>query len=385
MDAPALPRELSVRNFGLHLGEADLDEVLALMRRSLSSSRWVLGEATRELEAEFARWSGATHARALSNGGAALVAILQGLDVPEGSLVVCPTLTAPPTPHSILVAGMRVVFVDSSADDLGIDPVDLERVLDRHGADVRAVITVHIGGFVSPRLPDVAAACARRGIPLIEDCAHAHGAKLDGKMVGSTGVAASYSFFMTKPLTSGEGGMVTTERAELAAAISEIMNYGKTARGVHVRAGFNHRISEFNAAIALWATRHADRTIGARRAIAARYDGLLAGQAGLTILRVPRCEPSYYKYVVRIAGGRRDATRTRLRDEHGIEPVGGIYETLCHEEPYFRSIPERVLGLGEPYPQATAFARDHLCLTLYPGLPAGVPETVTRALADVLT
>lgn len=381
MDAP---REISVKNFGLHLEAADVDEVLALMRRSLESSRWVLGEATRDLEAAFARWTGVSHARALSNGGAALVAILQGLGLPEGSLVVCPTLTAPPTPHSILLAGMRVVFVDSSADDLGIDPDDLERVLQRHDGDVRAVITVHIGGFVSPRLPDVAAACARRGIPLIEDCAHAHGARLDGKMVGSTGVAASYSFFMTKPLTSGEGGMVTTERAELAAAISEIMNYGKTARGVHVRAGFNHRISEWNAAVALWATRHADRTIGARRALARRYDELLAGQGGLTVVSVPRCEPSYYKYVVRIASGRRDAVRARLRDEHGIEPVGGVYETLCHEEPYFRSIPERVLGLGEPYPQATAVARDHLCLTLYPGMPDDVPPTVARALAQVL-
>lgn len=374
----------AIANFGIHLADEDVAEILGLVERSLRGTRWVLGPATRELEEAFARWSGATHVKALSNGGAALTAILQGLGIPEGSIVVCPTLTAPPTPHAILLGNYRVAFVDSCGDDLGIDPVDLARVLDRHGAAVKAVITVHIGGFVSSRLPELAALCARRGVALIEDCAHAHGAKLDGKMVGAHGVAASYSFFMTKPLTSGEGGIVTTEKAELASAISEIMNYGKTAQGVHVRAGFNHRISEFNAGIALWATRHADRIIGARRAIARRYDELLANQRGLTIVRVPRCEPAYYKYVVRIANGRRDEVKARLRDEHGIEPVGGVYEALCHEEPYFRSIPDRVLGLGEPYPQATAVARDHLCLTLYPGVPDDVPARVAAALAAVL-
>src|SRR5262245_4459350 len=337
--------EIRVPNFRIVLAEQDIQEILDVLGTSLRQSRWVLGPATAAFEGAFARYVGAKHALAIANGGSALVAILRGLDLPENSAVVCPTLTAPPTAHAILEAGMRIVWVDADPDSLGIGVSELERTLSEHSKRVSAVIAVHIGGWISPQIEALRSLCESRGVVLIEDCAHAHGSTLNGRPAGRSGVAAAYSFFMTKPLTSGEGGAVVTDSRELAEAVSVIRNYGKDSHGIHVRRGFNHRISEFNAAVALWATRNAARLIGERRRLARRYDELLAGADQIDIVQVPHCEASYYKYIVRLASPHdRDRVRNDLLHEHGIEPVGGVYDRLCHEEPYFRSLGTDVLN-----------------------------------------
>ena len=378
--------KVKVSNFKLILTEEDREFILKKTEEVLTSHRWTVGAIAEALEEEFKRYTGASHAVALVNGGAALVAILQALKIPEESVVLCPTLTAPPTPHSILNARMKVLFADSESQGLGLDPDDVKRKLKQHAGKVAAAITVHVGGWISPRIKDLHRLCQEHGIPLIEDCAHAHGSRLEGKHAGSTAASAAYSFFMTKPLPCGEGGMVTAEDEELVEAVRIIRNYGKDEDGKHVMRGFNYKLSEFNAVVALWACSRAPRLLQERRKIACRYDQLLKGLEGIRVFQVPGCECSYYKYIVTLDPNiSRDKVKDSLFSDYGIEAAGGVYDTLCHEEPFFRSVPNDILNASEKFPQAERFARQQLCLPLYPGLTEEeqclVVESLRKAIA----
>ena len=377
--------KLKVSNFKLLLSEEDKRFILEKTREVLSSSRWTVGPQGDAFEEAFKQLTGAGHAVAVGDGGAALIALLQALQVPEGSIVICPTLTAPPTPHAILQAGMKVVFVDSCEDDLGMDPEDLKRKLKQYADKVKAVMTVHVGGWISPRISELIKICDAAGIPLIEDCAHAHGSWLEGKHAGTIAPHGTFSFFMTKPLTSGEGGIVISRDKQITEAIRVIRNYGKDAHGVHLRKGFNYKMSEFESVVALWASLNGKRITDERRQIAARYDARLLELKGIKIVKVPGCKCSYYKYTVTVEPPlRRDEIRKHLLQEFGVEVSGGIYDTLCHEEPYFRTIPDLVLNARESFPQAERFARRQLCLPLYPGLKPEEQSLVSDALRELL-
>jgi dTDP-4-amino-4,6-dideoxygalactose transaminase len=376
--------QIKVSNFKLLLSEEDKKFILGKTGEVLSSHRWTVGPQGEAFEEAFKRFTGFSRAVAVANGGAALVAVLQALEIPEGRIVVCPTLTAPPTPHAILAAGMKVVFADSNPDDLGLDPEDLRKKLDQYQGRIGAVIAVHVGGWVSPNIQQIHELCRNQGIPLIEDGAHAHGSRFQGRHAGSWGRAATFSFFMTKPLTSGEGGIVTTEDKSLVEAIRLIRNYGKNEKGAHVTKGFNFKMSEFDAVVALWASLNASRLIEERRKIAAIYDRLLEGLGEIRVVKVPGCDASYYKYIVVLASPlNRDQVNKRLFKEHGIESSGGVYDTLCHQEPYFCS-QENVLNGSSRFPQAEAFAKQQLCLPLYPGLTEEEQHLVVEGLRNSL-
>lgn len=374
-------REAQVRNFRMLLSRSEKDFILTKVASVLDSDQWTNGALTEAFEQAFEAFCGQPSV-ALSSGGAALTAALWALDVPRNSIVLCPTLTAPPTPHAILLAGMRVMLVDCSPGDIGIDPARVREIIQRRGSEIGAVICVHLGGWISRGTAELAEICQRAHIPLIEDCAHAHGAALDGRPVGSFGRLAAYSFFMTKPLTAGEGGMVSSDDAHVIERLRIIRNYGKAPNGAHVMQGFNFRSSEFGAAVGLWAATHAHALLEERRRLAATYDELVADVAGVSVLAVPGCRSSYYKYVLETDAARRAQVKDVLRHVHGVELAGGVYDALCHEEQWFRTCPERVLNVGDAFPVAEAFARRQFCLPLYPGMTLDQQVRVVDALKD---
>jgi len=362
------PKKIKVPNFKIVLRPQDKKFILKKTKEVLESNRWTVGTLNLALEKEFARYAGCP-AVAVSNGGTGLVAILQALEIPEKSLVICPTLTAPPTAHAILAAGMRIVFADSSVDDLGLDLDDVKRKLKIYKGKVKAVIAVHIGGWISPRIYELNNLCKRAGAYLIEDCAHALGSSLKGRPAGSVGVAAGYSLFMTKPVPGGEGGMVTSPSGKIIETIKVIRNYGKNNTGLHVIKGFNYKLSEFNAAVALWAIKNIGYIVKERQRMAALYDQLFKGLHGASIFNIHHARGSYYKYIL-ILDPRinRDRFKRMLLKDYGVEAAGGVYDTLCHEEPFFRSRSGQVLNAKEDFPQAKRFSQGQVCLPLYLGL-----------------
>ena len=225
----------------------DRAEILARIDEALTSGQLTLGPIGRDLEAQFAKRHATRHAIAVSSGTSALEIILRALGV-EGREVLVPANTFFATAAAVVHAGARVRFVECNPATMAFD---LDDVAARIGPDTAAVIAVHIGGLISPELPELAQLCEERGIALVEDAAHAHGSSLGGRPAGTFGVAAAFSFYPTKVIAGGEGGMIVTDDDTIddEARVYRDQGKGSFLANFHTRMGANWRMSEPHAAI----------------------------------------------------------------------------------------------------------------------------------------
>ena len=283
---------------------SDQAEIAAAVTGMLASGALTLGPHTREFEAAFAAAHtgprapspDGPHAVAVASGTAALTIALLALGV-RGREVVVPANTFYATAAAVLQAGARPVFADVDAGTFALNATTTAAALTPRTA---AVVAVHIGGLIPPQIDELRALCDERGIALVEDAAHAHGATFDGRFAGSFGAVAAFSFYPTKVVTSGEGGMVLTFSEELAQEARIYRDQGKGAFSAnhHVRLGSAWRMSELHAATGLVHLRRMEEFIARRRAVAARYDKALADLDGLQPLaEPPGCRSNIYKYI----------------------------------------------------------------------------------------
>tara|TARA_B100000767_G_scaffold147207_1_gene138698 strand:+ start:460 stop:1512 length:1053 start_codon:yes stop_codon:yes gene_type:complete len=228
---------------------------------ALNSGRWVKGPQARAFGEEFAEWCGAVAAVPCQSGSAALWAALRLLEIGPGDEVIVPGMTFIATATSVSLVGAKPIFADIESDYWCICPEDVESKIT---PNTKAVIGVHIFGQpFSARLREI---CDKHNIALIEDAAQAHGATLNGKMAGSIGDIACFSFFPSKNMAvGGEGGMVTTTKPELAERLKRLVNHGRNDTLESVELGTNLRMSEVNAAIGRVQLKHIDAWITRRR------------------------------------------------------------------------------------------------------------------------
>ena len=263
----------------------DRAEIAAAITGILTTGALTLGPYTKQFEAAFAAAHDSPHAVAIASGTAALEISLRAVGV-DGRDVIVPANTFYATAAAILRAGGRPVFADIDAATFALSPDTITAALT---PDTAAVVLVHIAGLITPHADEIKLLCEQRGIVLVEDAAHAHGATYDGRFAGSFGAAAAFSFYPTKVVTSGEGGMIATPSADLADEARIYRDQGKGAftSNHHVRLGYAWRLSEQNAVTGLVHLRRMDEFITRRREVAARYDKALAGLDGLEPLSEP--------------------------------------------------------------------------------------------------
>ncbi|MBF6046069.1 DegT/DnrJ/EryC1/StrS aminotransferase [Streptomyces sp. NRRL B-1677] len=356
---------------------------------ALASGVLTQGPEAARFEALARTWTGGREAVAVSSGTAALEIALRILDV-AGRTVLTPVNTFFATAAAAVRAGARVRFVDIELDGLGMDPEALRRALDGE-RDVAAVVPVHIGGVVSPALEALLEECRERGVPVLEDAAHAFGSTLDGRAAGAFGRFGAFSFFPTKVATSGEGGLLTGARAGDMEAARCWRDHGRSAAdpGRHDRPGGNWRMGELPAAVGTVDLERFGTALAARRAAAARYDELLAGMGGLRPFPVPKASGSnFYKYLAYLDDGvDRAAFKARLRERHGVAAAGEVYDTLLCDQPFFRGGAAGAGGGGDPvaFPRARWFAGRHVALPLYPSLTEAEQFRVAAALRSELS
>jgi dTDP-4-amino-4,6-dideoxygalactose transaminase len=228
--------------FAIGFDERDRARLHELWDGIIDRGQWSEGECTREFEQAWRQWNG-LEAVAFSGWTGAALAALTWAQV-AGEVVLCPSNTFMATPLAALHLGARVEFVDCNRDDLCMSFEDFERKVAQHRP--KAAILVHIGGHIAFEVERIAELCRAEGIVLLEDCAHAHGADWNGRRPGSWGDAGLWSFYATKTISTGEGGMLVSPHAELLEFARLYRNYGKPE---HVVQGLNLRLSEFTAAI----------------------------------------------------------------------------------------------------------------------------------------
>ena len=351
----------------------DRAKALAMMDEALSSGALTLGPHTQRLEAEFGARHAAPFAIAVSSGTSALEIILRTLDV-EGREVVVPTNTFFATAAAVIHAGGVPRFVDVERETLALSASTVRPALSERTA---AVILVHIGGLVTAEAEAMARVCRESGVPLVEDAAHAHGAAYERAHAGSFGIAAAFSFYPTKVMTTAEGGMIVTRDERLRDEAVIYRDQGKAGflGGEHVRMGYAWRMSELHAAVGIVQLARLDEFISVRRRVAALYDEGLDGIRGVTPLVVARgCEPNYYKYIAYLDEGiDRQRVKEALR-RRGVSPSGEVYATPLHLEPVFAH-----LG-PDCFPVAEDVCRRHLCLPIHSDMTDDEAGRVVEAL-----
>ena len=352
--------------------------ILAMIDESLSSGSLTLGSRTAEFEEAFARRHQVAHAIAVNSGTAALEIIFRVLGV-QGREVVVPTNTFFATAAAVVHAGGVPRFADVSPTTLALSPDTLEAALTPGTA---AVVLVHIGGLVSPDVDAIRSLCDQRGVALIEDAAHAHGASFDGRAAGTFGRAAAFSFYPTKVMTSGEGGMITTGDDYMRDEAVIYRDQGKAGflGGEHVRMGYAWRMSEIHAAVGLVHLARLDEAIATRRRIAARYNDALSGSQGCRPLPVPpACGSNYYKYVALLEPGidRSEMKRT-LADRWGVSLSGEVYSMPLHRQPVFADF------AGGSFPVADDVCARHVCLPVHSDMTEDEADYVVEGLTSVL-
>jgi perosamine synthetase len=364
---------------------SDQAEIAAAVTEMLASGALTLGPYTRGFEAAFAAAHtgprppspDGPHAVAVASGTAALTIALLALGV-RGREVVVPANTFYATAAAVLQAGARPVFADVEAGTFALSAATTAAALTPRTA---AVVTVHIGGLISPQIDELRALCDGRGIALVEDAAHAHGATFDGRFAGSFGAAAAFSFYPTKVVTSGEGGMVLTGSEELA---QEARIYRDQGKGVfsanhHVRLGSAWRMSELHAATGLVHLRRMEEFIARRRAVAARYDKALGDLDGIQPLaEPPGCRSNIYKYIALLPPGLdRARFKSELAQRFQVYLSGEVYDLPLHRQPVLAKY------AGPPLPVAEELAARHICLPVHSDMTDSEVDEVLNAVAAV--
>ena len=364
----------------VHFPAEDLEELTARLREILQSGRLTLGPYTENFEKGFATLHQRNIGVAVNSGTSALEIILRAMRIQGGDVIV-PTNTFAATAFAVLHSGNRLVLADVDGQ-MFLDPEDVQK---RITPDTKAVIAVHIGGRVVPSIESLAAICEAKRIPLIEDAAHAHGSRLLDRFAGTFGVAAAFSFYPTKVITSGEGGMVVTDDEELAAKCRVLRDQGKAGFGqnLHTELGYNWRMSEIHASIGLSQLKRLHEFIESRRKIAAIYDKGLASLGSLESLRdVDGMYSNYYKYIALLSPlvTRADLKAT-LKQNFGISLSGEVYDLPLHLQPVFRANLSAAPG---SFTMAEDLCRRHICLPVFASMTAEQADYVVASLHEVL-
>ena len=342
-------------------------EEVAAVTEVLHSGMLAGGRRVAELEDRFAAFIGVKHAIAVSNGTVALMCLFEGLGLGPGDEVITVGHTFNATVSSILSTGATPVFVDIERETYLIDAGRIEAAITTR---TRAICPVHLFGLPAD-MAAITAIADRHGLVIVEDACQAHAATFDGRRVGSFGHGA-FSLYGTKNMTTGEGGLITTDDDRLADWIRLYRNQGMRERYRHEMLGYNFRLTDLAAAIGLCQLDKLERNTDRRRAIAARYDGAFADLPIVTpVIPVGRTHV-FHQYTIAV-----DDDRDGIVADLTAAGIGtGIYYPIpVHRQPY---VLERGLGADLP---TTDWASAHtLSLPMYPTLAVEDQDTVIAAV-----
>ncbi|RIK67022.1 erythromycin biosynthesis sensory transduction protein eryC1 [candidate division KSB1 bacterium] len=352
--------------------KAEVDEA---MQRVVENCDFVGGAAVDEFEKNFANFCQAPYAVGVSNGADALYLALKALGIgPKDEVITVPN-TFIATASAISRTGAAIRFVDVDSATLEMDVTQLERAITHR---TKAIMPVHLYGQM-PEMNTILAMAEQHQLYVIEDAAQAHGAKYHGRVAGSMGVAACFSFYPGKNLGAyGDGGVVVTRDEELANRMRQLRDQGRVSKYEHLMIGYNHRLDTLQAAVLDVKLRHLPAWNARRREIAALYRSYLHDYKNVQVMREPEGQEGvYHLFVVQVA--QREAVQNRLKAS-GIA-TGIHYPLPLHLQPAYQH-----LGLKRgSFPVSEAAAEKVLSLPMYAEMTNAMVEHVASSLRSAVS
>jgi len=361
-----------------YFADEDIGEITSNIQKVLLSGWLTSGPNVRKLEEQFSKFIGTSYAVALNSCTAALHSVLLALDIKGGDEVIVPADTFVATANAALYVGARPVFADSDPETFNISLEDAQNKVSKR---TKAIIAVHLGGNPCD-MKELGEMAEDYKITLIEDCAHAHGAKYKGSNCGTFGVAGAFSFYPTKIMTTGEGGMITTDQKDLAEKTMIIRNHGRAGYGPHeiVEMGYNYRLSDIHAVMGLTQLKRLDMFLKQRNVLAGIY------RKGLKISWIKPQQvrdgntSSYYAYIVKLTDNApitRDELVKRLND-HGV--MTSIVYHPVHLQPLYVNL----FGYQAPMlPVAEELGIRGFALPLYNGMSVDEANYVVEVVNNI--
>jgi dTDP-4-amino-4,6-dideoxygalactose transaminase len=371
------------------LADLDYDDQEVDAAADVLRSKWLtMGSITQQFEDQFAELIGAKYAFAVANCTVALHLALAVLGIGPGDEVIVPSLSFVATANAVLYTGATPVFADiTSLEDLTLSPAEIERHVNER---TRAIVVMHYAGYPCA-MEEIGDVARRHGLAVVEDAAHAPGSSVGGQMVGTLGDVGCFSFFSNKNLATGEGGMVVTDREDLAALSRLKRSHGMTTltwdrhQGhAHsydvVELGYNYRIDEIRSALGLVQLGKLAHNNERRRELVAEYRRLLTGVPGLVMPfgQHPGTSACHLAVVILDPGVDRRSVMEGLR-ERGIQT--SIHYPPIHQFSYYQ---QQLASSMSKLPLTEAVGLRELTLPLYPAMTLGEVGVVVKALGSVL-
>jgi dTDP-4-amino-4,6-dideoxygalactose transaminase len=359
------------------IGEEEIEAVVKVLRSGILTSGLGAGPTVTQFEKKFAKFAGVKHATAVNTGTAALHSAIVAAGVQQGDEVILPSFTFVATAEAVVMAGGKPVFTDINPETYNISLAEIEKNITKK---TKAIMPVDLYGFAADIKP-IREIAAEHGLAVVEDAAQAHGATYNGKPAGVFADAACWSLYASKNMTTGEGGVITTDSAEVAETLRLIRTHGEKAKYASLMLGYNYRMSEIQAAIGLVQLEKLSAFVAKRRENAKRLTRLLAKTDRLQLPEETKDrQHSWYLYTVRLKNAAENE-RNKIVEELRQKDIGAevYYSNPVHLMPYYR---ERFGGRKLPETEKTA--KQVFSLPIHPGVTEAQVDYIGKTLLNLL-
>jgi dTDP-4-amino-4,6-dideoxygalactose transaminase len=359
------------------IGEEEVEAVVKVLRNGPLTHALGEGPMVTQFEKGFAEFAGVKHAVAVNTGTAALHSAVVAAGIKQGDEVVLPSFTFVATAEAVVLAGGKPVFADIDPETFCISPAAVEKAVTKK---TRAVVPVDLYGFPADIDP-IRKIALKHDVKIVEDAAQAHGTMYKGRPAGVASDVACWSLYASKNITTGEGGLVTTDNDELADTVRLIRTHGEKAKYASLMLGYNYRMAEIPAAIGLAQLKKLPEFVVKRRANAQRLTSVLAKTNRLQLPKEPKGgRHSWYLYTVRLKDGE-ETERNRIVESLRKKDIGAqvYYVNPVHLMPYYRE------NFGERrLPETEKAAKQVFSLPIHPGVTEDQIDYIGKMLLSLL-
>jgi len=349
------------------IGDEEINSVVDVLK----SGNLAQGKKVKEFEQKYSDYCDVKHSVAVNSGTAALHAVLSSMEIGKGDEVIVPAFSFIATASAVSMCGATPVFADIDPNYFTIDPANVEKLITD---STKAIIGVHLFGqpFDVDKILNL-------GIPVIEDAAQAHGSMYHEKMVGGLGKAGCFSFYATKNMTTGEGGIVTTNDEKFSETVRRFINHGQSEKYLHTSIGYNYRMTDIAASLGISQLKKLD-VFNARRICNANYyDNHLKARGIVLPGRRAYCKHVFHQYAIRITDDcpmTRNEIMAKLKIDYGID-TAIHYPIPINKQPIYKNMKSLC-------PVSEKVCNEILSIPVHPSLTTGDLNYICNSINEVI-